>query len=198
MQDRGRAERIPRLRLRVETLIERQASEQRRRRREHRIQAGLYIVLLLALAGIGGFTAHLNSLLRESTVRNAAQLQAVRSGLDAANLALTGIQRQLDTNNHALQQNNQTLQLHRDLLTRALAETRTANLISMVDSYLTQLEATGEVEFEGSEDRADVARKLKDRIRPVIVTDLVDRPELTDGQVRRRIERLVDRDLDDF
>lgn len=198
MGDSGNGERIPRLRLRVERLLERQAVEQQRHRRERRVRAGLYAGLIAALLALGAFTAYLDSLLNQGTARIGLEIQSVRSRVDAVNAAIGALQQKIEQNNHAVEANQQTLQLHRELLARALAETRTSSLLSTVDSYLTELEGTGELEFDGPEDRADVSRKLKDRIRPVIVNAIVEKPELTDAQVRRRIERLGDRYLDDF
>ncbi len=172
--------------------------EHERRRREQRLRVGLYAALILALLALGAFTAYLDYLLNQATTRTTSEIQSVRRSVDAVNKSVGEIKQKIDENNHALEANQQTLALHRDLLARALAETRTASLLSAVDSYLTRLEAPGELEFDGPEDRADVSRKLKDRIRPVIVNDIVEKPELTDGQVKRRIERLADRYLDDF
>lgn len=198
MGDSGDGERIPRLRLRVERLIERQAVEQQRQRRERRVRAGLYAALLAALLALGAFTAYLDYLLNQGTARTALEIRSVGSRVDAVNAAIGALQQKIEQNNHAVEANQQTLQLHRELLARALAETRASSLLSTVDSYLTELEGTGELEFDGAEDRADVSRKLKDRIRPAIVNAIVEKPELTDAQVRRRIERLADRYLDDF
>lgn len=198
MGDSGNGERIPRLRLRVERLIERQTVEQQRHRREQRVRAGLYAGFIAALFALGAFTAYLDYLLNQGTARTALEIRAVRGRVDAVNAAMGTLEQKIEQNNHAVEANQQTLQLHRELLARALAETRTSNLLSTVDSYLTELEGTGELEFEGPEDRADVSRKLKDRIRPVIVSAIVEKPELTDAQVRRRMERLADRYLEDF
>jgi hypothetical protein len=196
--DSGDSERIPRLRLRVERLIERQVLEHERRRREQRVRVGVYVTLIVALLALGAFTAYLDYLLNQATAQTAAEIRSVRRSVDAVNEAIAAVKQKIEENNQALEANHQTLQLHRELLARALAETRTSNLLSTVDSYLTALEGTGELEFEGPDDRADVSRKLKDRIRPVIVNEIVDKPELTDAQLRRRIERLADRYLDDF
>ena len=198
MGDSGDGERIPRLRLRVERLIERQAVEQQRHRREQLVRAGLYAAVIAALLALGAFTAYLDYLLNQGTARTALEIRSVGSRVDAVNAAIGALQQKIEQNTHAVEANQQTLQLHRELLARALAETRTSSLLSTVDSYLTKLEGTGELEFDGPEDRADVARKLKDRIRPAIVNAIVEKPELTDAQVRRRIERLADRYLDDF
>jgi len=172
--------------------------EHERRRREQRLRVVVYAALILALLALGAFTAYLDFLLNQATARTTAEIRSVRRSVDVVNTAIGAIRQKIEENNQALEANHQTLQLHRELLARALAETRTSNLLSTVDSYLTELEGRGDLEFDGPEDRADVSRKLKDRIRAVIVNDIVEKPELTDGQVRRRIERLADRYLDDF
>ena len=118
-------------------------------------------------------------------------MKSIRASLAAINVAIDGIKQRLDAN-------SETLRLHQGLLTRALAESRVSALLSTVDGYLGQLEASGELEFEGADDRANVTRKLKDRIRQTMLNQVLDRPDLSDTQLRRRIERLVDRYLDDF
>lgn len=168
---------------------ERQASEQRRHRKYQSIQLFIYVLLTLAIAVLAGFTAHLNDLIDQLTSQTISQMRAVQTGV-AATSAATNVAKQ------TLEEINSTLHAHQQLLTRALAENRIAALLPAVDSYLDRLEMQGELEFDSPEEKADISRRLKGRIRPSMVNEIILKPDITDAQARTRIEQLADRALD--
>jgi hypothetical protein len=79
----------------------------------------------------------------------------------------------------------------------AAAKSRVSwRLLSDVSRYLQDLERQGEIEFEGRSDQWDLERKLEDKIGPLLVQELVRKPDLTDAQIQERIETLADEHLD--
>jgi hypothetical protein len=74
------------------------------------------------------------------------------------------------------------------------AQHRAGWRLSHVHDYLTRLE--DKVEFDGFQDRWDTAEKLKKTIQPILVPELLREPALTDAQIQKRIEVLVDEHLD--
>ena len=74
------------------------------------------------------------------------------------------------------------------------AEIRVNVYMPRVHDYLRELENQQKFEFDdGSSERFDIGEKLKERIRPILVKQLIRTPEITDEQIERRIEVLVDR-----
>ncbi len=71
------------------------------------------------------------------------------------------------------------------------ADTRLIWTLGHVDSYLRELNEskTGIGHFLQS---WALAEKLKKAIRPILVKELVQKPDLTDQEIRRRIESLVE------
>ena len=74
------------------------------------------------------------------------------------------------------------------------AESRLLWKLGHVDDYLQELEKS-RIEFEDIFDRLRVARKLQEKIKPTLVKELVSKPDLTDEQLHKRIEQLVDEHL---
>ena len=65
-----------------------------------------------------------------------------------------------------------------------------------MDDYLRELgEST--IEFENVFDRQKLAEKFKKAIKPILVRELVQKPDLTDKRLHKRIERLVDERLEE-
>jgi hypothetical protein len=133
---------------------------------------------------IAGSTAYLDYLVGQ-TIR---EIRAVQTGVNTANMAAHAMMRVFEENNNARR-------IDRELLTRTIAESRASTALHAVDSYLDQLEEKGQLEFNRPKDKADVSRKLKDRVRPVIIDDLLLRADMTDTQLRKRVEQLVARHL---
>ncbi len=71
------------------------------------------------------------------------------------------------------------------------AESRLLWKLGHVDDYLQELEKS-KIEFEDVFDRLRLAEKLQEKIKPILVKELVRKPDLTDKQLHKRIERLVD------
>ena len=63
-----------------------------------------------------------------------------------------------------------------------------------VDDYLKEL-GESKIEFEDIFERLRLAEKFEKAIRPILVKELLRKPELTDEQLHKRIERLVDEHL---
>ncbi len=76
------------------------------------------------------------------------------------------------------------------------AESRLRWKLGHVDDYLGQL-GKSEIEFESFSDRWDLGEKLKKKIKPTLIKELVQKPDLTDKQLHERIERLVDEHLEE-
>ena len=71
------------------------------------------------------------------------------------------------------------------------AESRLIWRLGHVDDYLKEL-GESKIEFEDVFDRLRVAEKLQEKIKPTLVKELVQNPDLSDEQLHERIERLVD------
>ena len=74
------------------------------------------------------------------------------------------------------------------------AESRVLWKRSHVDDYLGKL-GQSEIEFEGVLDCWFLGKKLKKKIEPILVKELLRKPDLTDEQIHERIEQLVDEHL---
>jgi hypothetical protein len=77
------------------------------------------------------------------------------------------------------------------------AQHRAGWRLSHVYDYLTRLEGQEEIEFDGFQDRWDTGQKLQEKIRPALIAELLEKPDLTDEEIRERIEGLVDQHLDE-
>jgi hypothetical protein len=117
------------------------------------------------------------------------EARALQNGLNSANAALAYISGRTDSDEVAFSQREA-------LLRRAIAGIRASILMRDVDVYLDHLEATGQWQFSDANQKAEFSRKLKFRIRPVIISEVEANPETSDAQLRKRIEQLVDIDLD--
>jgi len=67
-----------------------------------------------------------------------------------------------------------------------------------VFNYLGQLEQEGELKFTWFFDRSQTAKKLEERIRPILVNEMRKKQATSDEDIERRIEQLVDQNLDEF
>jgi hypothetical protein len=74
------------------------------------------------------------------------------------------------------------------------AEYRAGWRLSHGFDYLGRLK--DKVEFDGFQDRWDTAEKLKEKIRPLRVKELLQKPDMTDAQIQKRIETLVEEHLE--
>ena len=68
--------------------------------------------------------------------------------------------------------------------------------LSRVDDYLRELSTKGELEFDGFTDQWETGKRIKAKIQPILLKELLLRPKLTDEEVHRRIDELVDEHLD--
>jgi hypothetical protein len=71
------------------------------------------------------------------------------------------------------------------------AESRLLWKLGHVDDYLRKL-GESKIEFESLPERWMLTEKFKKKIKPILVRELVQKPDLTDEQIHQRIERLVD------
>ena len=76
------------------------------------------------------------------------------------------------------------------------AENRLRWKLGHAQDYLAQL-GKSEIEFESFSDRWDLGEKLKKKIKPTLIKELLQKPDLTDKQLHERIERLVDEHLEE-
>ena len=67
--------------------------------------------------------------------------------------------------------------------------------LSHVHDYLRKLEQQEELEFEDLRDHWNTAEKLQAIIRQTLVEEVVYKPDLTNQQIEKRIEKLVDAHL---
>lgn len=78
---------------------------------------------------------------------------------------------------------------------RAAAEYKVASAIIHVDVVLKELEEEGAVEFDGFNDRWDTARRMREKVSPLLVEELMKQPDMTREAVRKRIGKLVRQNL---
>ena len=74
------------------------------------------------------------------------------------------------------------------------AESRLLWRLGHVDDHLRKLDES-EIEFESLSERWGLAEKFKKTIQPILVKELVQKPDLADEQIHEHIERLVDAHL---
>jgi hypothetical protein len=67
-----------------------------------------------------------------------------------------------------------------------------------VYDYLGQLEQEGELEFTWFFDRSQMAQRLEERIRPILVNEMRKKQATSDEYIERRIEQLVDQNIDEL
>ncbi len=113
---------------------------------------------------------------------------AIQKGIDSNTAALNRIESMIARNEKASEQ-------HEALLAREVASVRASVLLPEIDVYLSRAEAAGQWQFNSSNERAELSRKLKLQIRPAIVSEMEARPDTPDTEVRKRIEELVAADL---
>ena len=85
-------------------------------------------------------------------------------------------------------------------------ELQLANVESRVDrrlswhvaEYLRQLAQDEEIEFDGSDDRWQLEKDLKKRIRPMLLSDVREEPGMSDDEIDELIEDLVDDHIKEF
>ena len=76
------------------------------------------------------------------------------------------------------------------------AERRLIWRLGHVHDYRGKL-GQSEIEFESFLERWILGGKLKKKIEPSLVKELLQKPELTDEQIQERIERLADEELEE-
>ena len=77
------------------------------------------------------------------------------------------------------------------------AKSRVGWRLSHVHDYLKKLEELEELEFEDFRDRWNTGERLLELIRSTLVDEVAHRPDLTDQQIEKRIEKLVDAHLEE-
>jgi hypothetical protein len=77
------------------------------------------------------------------------------------------------------------------------AKSRVGWRLSHVQDYLKKLEEQEELEFEDFRDRWNTGERLQELIRSTLVDEVVHRPDLTDQQIEKCIEKLVDAHLEE-
>lgn len=180
-------ERILRLKNRVDTLREQQYLI--RWHRDPTIPVWILVFVAVVIAIAGGVTAHSGYVINRSLTEILTQLKAVRDSGNALNKTIDALRGTLAASkSDALNA--------REALTRSAAEIRATLLVGYVDTYLDQLEENGELEFDGPIDKRNVSRKLKEKILPVLVNELIHSAQMTDFQARKRTEELAKRYLD--
>ena len=78
----------------------------------------------------------------------------------------------------------------------AHTESRLDWRLSRVDDYLRELSTKGELEFDGLTGQWETGKRSKAKIHPILLKELLLRPKLTDEEVHRRVDELVDEHLD--
>jgi hypothetical protein len=81
---------------------------------------------------------------------------------------------------------------------RQQAERRADSFLSCVETGLRELEKKGDIEFDDCFDLWRLRDKLKQKIRPILLQQLCDKPTLSDAEIRTRIEELVDEHFEEF
>lgn len=77
-------------------------------------------------------------------------------------------------------------------------EFRADSYLSRVHDYLRALAERKKIAFSGFTDRWVSGETLKRQVRPIIVQELTQMPEMSDDALRRRIDALVDQQLEDW
>ena len=78
----------------------------------------------------------------------------------------------------------------------AHAEARLDWRLSRVDDYLRKLATKGDLEFDGFSDQWETGQQIKAKIQPILLKELLLRPKMTDEEVHRRVDELVNEHLD--
>ena len=81
---------------------------------------------------------------------------------------------------------------------RQQAERRADSFLSCVEIGLRELEKKGDIEFDDCFDLWRLRDKLKQKLQPILVQQLCDKPTLSDAEIRTRIEELVDEHFEEF
>jgi hypothetical protein len=69
--------------------------------------------------------------------------------------------------------------------------------VSSVYHVVVEMERRGDIDAAEFNENWALSQRLAKRIRPVVVGKLLAQPELSDADIKRHVERLVDRNLDD-
>ena len=70
-------------------------------------------------------------------------------------------------------------------------------LSSHLGEYIREL-GEDEIEFEDVADRRELENDLKNRIRPILISDVLQNPEMSDRDIDGRIEELVEKHVGEF
>ena len=186
-QDDSGAERILRLKNRVDTLREQQYLV--RWHKDPTIPVWILVFVAVVIAITGCVTAYSEYVINRSLREILTQLKGARDNGDALYKTIVILREALAASKSA------TLNAQ-EMLSRSAAEIRATLLVGDVDTYLDQLEENGELEFDGPADKRNVSRKLKEKIRSVLVDELIHSAQMTDVEARKRTEVLAKRYLD--
>jgi hypothetical protein len=69
---------------------------------------------------------------------------------------------------------------------------------SPIFRYLRELERREEIEFRGFDDLWDTSKKVQQKIGPILLSEIIQNPKMTDEQIKHRIEEFVDEHLPEF
>ena len=72
------------------------------------------------------------------------------------------------------------------------------HLSNQIDTRLGQLEQKKRVMFDGFSDRREMSRSLEQKIKPIIVGEIINDQGLSDARLKARIAALVDRHYEEF
>ena len=81
---------------------------------------------------------------------------------------------------------------------RQRAERRADSFLDYVETCLRELEKKGDIDFDDCFDLWRLRDKLKQKLQPILVQQLCDKPTLSDAEIRTRIEELVDEHFEEF
>jgi len=81
---------------------------------------------------------------------------------------------------------------------RSAAERRVDCKLFRVDDCLRELERKNQIVFDSFPARLEIGQKLKSRIREILVQQIVQKPQLSEEIVRKRIDALTIKHVEDF
>lgn len=118
---------------------------------------------------------------------------ATRADLNAAVERVTAPFRVADQESEALKREDQNR-----AETKHAAELRWITLLSHINTRLGQIEQKDRITFDSIWDRCELRRKLEERIKQAIITEIINDQSLSDAQLKQRIAALVDQQYKEF
>jgi hypothetical protein len=185
-QDDASAERILQLKKRVDTLREQQHLVRWRRDPALPLWILVFVAVVVAIAGC--VTAYSEYVMTQSLKEVLTQLKATRESGDVLDKRMNALEEALAASKSATLNAQETLSL-------SAAENRATLFLGDVDTYVDQMEQNGLLRFDRPADKRNISRQLKEKIRPVLVDELIY-SQMSDLQARMRTKALVKRYLD--